>query len=163
MATYLTTSMVYRLLDDPATAHGVPGLEAVSYGDSPVHPERLREAVTRWGGRWRQGYGTNEAAVICRLSPADHDAAVAGRPELLASVGRPVAGVEVQVRDARGAPVAAGRTGEVWMRSAAMMTGYWGGPNRRRRSCGTAGSGRGTSGTSGPTVTCSWTTGSTTW
>ncbi|MFB6821481.1 AMP-binding protein [Streptomyces virginiae] len=128
VATYLTTSMVYRLLDDPATAHGVPGLEAVSYGDSPVHPERLREAVTRWGGRWRQGYGTNEAAVICRLSPADHDAAVAGRPELLASVGRPVAGVGVEVRDARGATVAAGRTGEVWMRSAAMMTGYWGRP-----------------------------------
>ncbi|MFG2975577.1 AMP-binding protein [Streptomyces sp. NPDC048331] len=125
VATYLTTSMVYRLLDDPTTAHGVPGLEAVSYGDSPVHPERLREAVTRWGGRWRQGYGTNEAAVICRLSPADHEAAVGGRPELLSSVGRPVAGVEVEVRDERGSVVVAGRTGEVWTRSAAMMTGYW--------------------------------------
>ncbi|MFG2987827.1 AMP-binding protein [Streptomyces sp. NPDC048257] len=128
VATYLTTSMVYRLLDDPATAHGVPGLEAVSYGDSPVHPGRLREAVTRWGGRWRQGYGTNEAAVICRLSAADHDAAVGGRPELLASVGRPVEGVEVEVRDERGTAVAPGCTGEVWMRSAAMMTGYWGRP-----------------------------------
>ncbi|MGW6984512.1 AMP-binding protein [Streptomyces sp. NPDC054932] len=128
VSTYLTTSMVYRLLDDPVTAQGVPGLEAVSYGDSPVHPERLREAVTRWGGRWRQGYGTNEAAVICRLSPADHEAAVGGRPELLASVGRPVAGVEVEVRDGRGAAVADGRSGEVWMRSGAMMTGYWGRP-----------------------------------
>lgn len=133
VATYLTTSMVYRLLDDPATARGVPGLEAVSYGDSPVHPERLREAVTRWGGRWRQGYGSNEAAVICRLSPADHEAAVGGRPELLASVGRPVAGVEVEVRDGRGTAVAAGRTGEVWMRSAAMMTGYWGRPGPTAR------------------------------
>ncbi|MFJ7589261.1 AMP-binding protein [Streptomyces sp. NPDC097617] len=128
VATYLTTSMVYRLLDDPATSHAVPGLAAVSYGDSPVHPERLREAVTRWGGRWRQGYGTNEAAVICRLTPEDHEAAVDGRPELLASVGRPVAGVEVEVRDERGTAVACGRTGEVWMRSAAMMTGYWGRP-----------------------------------
>ncbi|MET9573133.1 AMP-binding protein [Streptomyces virginiae] len=63
VSTYLTTSMVYRLLDDPVTAHGVPGLEVISYGDSPVHPQRLREAVTRWGGRWRQGYGTNEAGV----------------------------------------------------------------------------------------------------
>lgn len=129
VSTYLTTSMVYRLLDDPETAAGVPGLEAVSYGDSPVHPERLREAVSRWGGRWQQGYGMNEAAVICRLSPADHEAAVAGRPELLASVGRPVAGVEVQVRDERGAAVPDGRTGEVWMRSAAVMAGYWGRPD----------------------------------
>ncbi|MEV7445486.1 AMP-binding protein [Streptomyces sp. NPDC091204] len=128
VSTYLTTSMVYRLLGDPVTAHGVPGLETVSYGDSPVHPERLREAVTRWGGRWQQGYGMNEAAVICRLSPADHEAAVAGRPELLASVGRPVAGVEVEVRDERGTAVAAGGTGEVWVRSAAMMAGYWGRP-----------------------------------
>ncbi|WKV70222.1 AMP-binding protein [Streptomyces sp. PCS3-D2] len=126
VSTYLTTSMVYRLLDDPATAHGVPGLAIVSYGDSPVHPERLREAVTRWGGRWRQGYGTNEAGVICRLTPADHDAGVGGRPELLASVGRPVAGVEAEVRDGRGAVVAAGQTGAVWIRSAAMMSGYWG-------------------------------------
>lgn len=38
VSTYLTTSMVYRLLDDPVTAHGVPGLEVVSYGDSPSIP-----------------------------------------------------------------------------------------------------------------------------
>lgn len=129
VSTYLTTSMVYRLLDDPETAAGVPGLEAVSYGDSPVHPERLREAVSRWGGRWQQGYGMNEAAVICRLTPGDHEAAVAGRPELAGSVGRPVAGVEVRVRDEQGAEVPDGRTGEVWMRSAAMMAGYWGRPD----------------------------------
>ncbi|MFD3538989.1 AMP-binding protein [Streptomyces sp. NPDC058662] len=128
VATYLTTSMIYRLLDDPVTADGVPGLERISYGDSPVHPERLREAVTRWGGRWQQGYGMNESAVVCRLTPADHDAAVADRPELLASVGRPVAGVEVDVRDASGAAVPAGSTGEVWTRSAAMMAGYWNRP-----------------------------------
>ncbi|MFD0374629.1 AMP-binding protein [Streptomyces sp. NPDC127112] len=128
VSTYLTPPMVYRLLDDPATAGGVPGLEAVSYGASTILPERLREAVTRWGGRWRQGYGMNEAAVISRLTPADHEAAVAGRPELLASVGRPAAGVEVQVRDERNAVLPVGRTGELWIRSAAMMTGYWNQP-----------------------------------
>ncbi|MEW1632564.1 AMP-binding protein [Streptomyces sp. NPDC093801] len=128
VSTYLTAPMVYRLLDDPATAGGIPGLEAVSYGASPILPERLREAVTGWGGRWRQGYGMNEAAVISRLTPSDHDEAVAGRPELLASVGRPAAGVEVQVRDERGAVLPAGRTGELWVRSAAMMTGYWNQP-----------------------------------
>ncbi|RPF44268.1 fatty-acyl-CoA synthase [Streptomyces sp. Ag109_G2-6] len=128
VSTYLTPPMVYRLLDDPATAGGIPGLEAVSYGASPILPDRLREAVTRWGGRWRQGYGMNEAAVISRLTPADHDAAVSGRPGLLASAGRPAAGVEVQVRDERDAVLPAGRTGELWIRSAAMMTGYWNQP-----------------------------------
>ncbi|MDK9497573.1 AMP-binding protein [Streptomyces katrae] len=128
VSTYLTPPMLYRLLDDPATAQGVPGLEAVSYGASPVLPERLREAVTRWGVRWRQGYGMNEAAVICRLTPDDHDAAVAGRPELLASAGRPAAGVEIQVRDDRGAVLPAGRPGEVWVRSETVMSGYWNQP-----------------------------------
>ncbi|MFI6150051.1 AMP-binding protein [Streptomyces sp. NPDC051109] len=131
VSTYLTPSMVYRLLDDPATADGVPGLVQVSYGNSPVHPERLRQALMRWGARprWRQGYGMNEAGVICRLSPADHDAGVTDRPYLLASVGRPAPGVDVQVRDQTGAESERGRTGEVWVRSAMVMAGYWNRPD----------------------------------
>ncbi|MFK0253534.1 AMP-binding protein [Streptomyces sp. NPDC090445] len=129
VATYLMPGMVYRLLDDPATAHGIPGLSVVSYGAAPILPERLRQAVTRWGGRWQQGYGMNESAVICRLTAADHAAAVTDRPGLLSSAGRPAAGVRVEVRDAAGRPLPAGRTGEVWTRSAAMMTGYWGRPD----------------------------------
>ncbi|MET9464960.1 AMP-binding protein [Streptomyces sp. NPDC006544] len=125
-STYLTPAALYRLLDDPATADGVPGLVQVSYGDSPVHPERLRRALTRWGPgvRWSQGYGMNEAGVLCRLSPADHDAAAAHRPELLGSVGRPVPGVELEARGAEGAAVAPGATGEVWVRSPMVMAGY---------------------------------------
>ncbi|MBT2467111.1 AMP-binding protein [Streptomyces sp. ISL-66] len=125
-STYLTPAMLYRLLDDPATADGVPGLVRVSYGDSPVHPERLRRALSRWGPgvRWRQGYGMTEAGVLCRLSPADHDAAAADRPELLGSVGRPVPGVEVEVRGAGGAAAGPGATGEVWVRSPMVMAGY---------------------------------------
>ncbi|MFD8415839.1 AMP-binding protein [Streptomyces sp. NPDC059650] len=129
VATYLMPGMVYRLLDDPATADGIPGLSVISYGAAPILPERLREAVTRWGGRWQQGYGMNESAVICRLTAADHEAAVTDRPGLLSSVGRPAAGAQVEVRDPAGRPLPAGRTGEVWTRSAAMMTGYWGRPD----------------------------------
>ncbi|MGW7098908.1 class I adenylate-forming enzyme family protein [Streptomyces sp. NPDC054838] len=127
VSTYLTTSMVYRLLDDPVTAAGVPGLERVSYGDSPIAPERLRQALTRWGPgvRWRQGYGMNEAGVVCRLSEADHDAARATRPELLGSVGRPAPGVEVEVRGTDEVALPPGTTGEVWVRSRTVMAGYW--------------------------------------
>lgn len=41
VSTYLMPSMVYRLLDHPGTVDGVPGLHAVSYGASPIQPERL--------------------------------------------------------------------------------------------------------------------------
>ncbi|GHI08241.1 hypothetical protein AQI88_06100 [Streptomyces cellostaticus] len=126
-STYLVPPMIYRLLDDPRTAEGIPGLEVISYGASPVLPERLREAVTAWGCRWQQGYGTTEASVITRLTPSDHAAAVAGRPWLLGSAGRPAAGVEIEVRETgdAGRPLPAGRVGEVWVRSAARMSGYW--------------------------------------
>ncbi|MFB7506617.1 class I adenylate-forming enzyme family protein [Streptomyces broussonetiae] len=126
-STYLMPPMIYRLLEDPRTADGIPGLEEISYGAAPVLPRRLRQAVTAWGCRWQQGYGATEAAVITRLTPADHTAAVAGRPWLLGSVGRPVAGVEIEVREVSdaGGPLPAGRVGEVWVRSAARMSGYW--------------------------------------
>ena len=126
-STYLMPPMIYRLLEDPRTAEGIPGLEAISYGASPILPQRLRQAVAAWGCRWQQGYGMTETSVITRLTPADHAAAVAGRPWLLGSVGRPPAGVEIEVRDsaAAGRPLPAGRVGEVWVRSAARMSGYW--------------------------------------
>ncbi|GHD98028.1 class I adenylate-forming enzyme family protein [Streptomyces alanosinicus] len=126
-STYLMPPMIYRLLEDPRTADGIPGLEAISYGAAPILPQPLRRAVTAWGCRWEQGYGTTETSVITRLSPADHAAAVAGRPWLLGSVGRPAAGVEIEVREPgdAGRPLPAGRVGEVWVRSAAGMSGYW--------------------------------------
>ncbi|EST23579.1 class I adenylate-forming enzyme family protein [Streptomyces roseochromogenus] len=126
-STYLMPPMIYRLLEDPRTADGIPGLEAITYGAAPVLPQRLRQAVTAWGCRWQQGYGATETSVITRLTPADHAAALAGRPWLLGSVGRPAPGVEIEVREPgdAGRPLPAGRLGEVWVRSAAGMSGYW--------------------------------------
>ncbi|WP_177235207.1 class I adenylate-forming enzyme family protein [Streptomyces sp. MUSC 14] len=125
VTTYLSPSMLYRLLDHPATAAGIPGLMSVSYGNSRILPERLREALRVYGVNFRQGYGMNEAGVISRLSPADHVAALGGRPHLLASAGQPVPGVELSIRDEDGRDLPAGWTGEVWTRSPAMMAGYW--------------------------------------
>ncbi|MEU6671386.1 AMP-binding protein [Streptomyces sp. NPDC046727] len=125
VTTYLLAPMLYRLLDHPATADGIPGLMSVSYGSSGILPDRLREALRVYGTDFRQGYGTNEAAVISRLSPADHAAALRDKPHLLASAGRPVPGVRLSLRDEDGRDVPPGRAGEVWMRSPAMMAGYW--------------------------------------
>jgi acyl-CoA synthetase (AMP-forming)/AMP-acid ligase II len=60
------------------------------------------------------------------LGPADHvDPAVAHR---LVSAGKPIDGVEIEIRDPTGAPVPTGERGEVWVRSEQVMGGYWGKP-----------------------------------
>ena len=61
------------------------------------------------------------------LGAADHgNPAVAHR---LVSAGRPIDGVEIEIRDpATGDRVAAGERGEVWVRSEQVMGGYWGKP-----------------------------------
>lgn len=46
------------------------------------------------------------------------------------SVGRPLGGASVSIRDAGGEPVAAGETGRVHIRSAARMRGYWRDPEQ---------------------------------
>lgn len=51
---------------------------------------------------------------------------IADPPETVATtVGRALGGAEIQIRDADGEPLPVGRTGQVFLRSAARMRGYW--------------------------------------
>ena len=71
-----------------------------------------------------QFYGMTEAApTVTQLTGADHRE----RPDRLGSMGAPVAGVQVEVRDAIGG------VGELWVRGANVMLGYWNRPGGDRR------------------------------
>ncbi|MFJ2564103.1 class I adenylate-forming enzyme family protein [Streptomyces sp. NPDC087568] len=61
------------------------------------------------------------------LTPQEHDLE---RPESLTSCGRPGPGVEVELRDDEGEPVAVGEVGELYVRSPMVMEGYWNDPER---------------------------------
>ncbi|MDN3357585.1 class I adenylate-forming enzyme family protein [Actinomadura sp. DC4] len=55
-------------------------------------------------------------------------------PEIVATtVGRPLAGVEAEIRSPAGEPVAPGTTGRVALRSPGAMRGYWHDPGRTAR------------------------------
>ena len=102
----------------PARLHGVlrsradlSSLRALLIGGSPAGPQLLRAATERLGPIVWQGYGQGEAGVISMLTPDD---IAAGH---VTSVGRPLPGVEVAIRN-----------GEVCVRSPHMMTGYWDDP-----------------------------------
>jgi fatty-acyl-CoA synthase len=122
-ATFLVPTMIYRLLDHPrAPAADLSSLRLVIYGAAPISPSRLNEALHRFGPIFMQLYGQVEAPnTITALPVADH---IPDDMVRLASCGRPLAGLEVRLLDASGAPVAAGAAGEVCVRGPLVMDGY---------------------------------------
>ncbi len=69
-----------------------------------------------------QGYGLSETGFLTALQDEEH----IGRTT--ASCGRPCPGVDVQVVDPSGKPVGVGETGELVVRGANVMRGYWSNP-----------------------------------
>jgi acyl-CoA synthetase (AMP-forming)/AMP-acid ligase II len=97
------TSMVPAMLETLFAAgeahHGT--LRTLQYGGAPVRPGTLRRTYEAMPGvRMLNMFGQTEGSPISVLTPEDHRVAVAGRAELLRSVGRPAPGVEVRVDDA---------------------------------------------------------------
>ena len=88
----------------------------IVYGAAPIHPDLLELAVRTLGCRFRQNYASSETGPlpISSLSPADHDPA-RGR---LGTAGRPSLGWEVRVAE----------YGEIQVRGAAELPGYWNDP-----------------------------------
>ena len=124
--TFLYAPMLEVLLDHPAAATADPhGLRKVIYGSAPISPKRLREAVERLGPVLTQVYAQTETRAVTRLTPEEHAQAVTRRPELLASAGKPIPGVDVEIRSEDGSPQRRGAVGEICVRSGSLMDGYW--------------------------------------
>ncbi|MFG1837178.1 class I adenylate-forming enzyme family protein [Micromonospora sp. NPDC049175] len=122
---YLAVPHLYQLVDRPEAARrALPSLRQVLYSGTFAAPTRIAQAVTLFGERLTQLYGSTEAGGMCTLTPLDH-----AEPELLPSVGRPFSWVDLEIREADGrAATPRGVTGEVWVRAATTMAGYLGDP-----------------------------------
>jgi acyl-CoA synthetase (AMP-forming)/AMP-acid ligase II len=115
------------------------GAEAVTAGVQ----RRFNKRFARWGLRpsaLTPCYGMAEASLGVTFKPARTlfhslgvdadklalDGVVApGRKELV-SVGRPLSGVQVEIRDAAGMSLPPGRVGHVFLRGPSVMVGYFG-------------------------------------
>ena len=101
-------------------------LRFVLYGASPIAAETLRRAMDVFQCDFAQGYGMTETtAVLTVLTSADHHRALADRPELLLSAGRPAAGTELRIVDEQGEALPPGAVGEIAARGPQLMRGYW--------------------------------------
>ncbi|MBC2876141.1 MULTISPECIES: AMP-binding protein [Streptomyces] len=134
---FAVPTILRRLLDPALLPDGlVPRVHRILYGGAPMYREDLERVIARFGaGRLWQGYGQGESpGTITHLRPEDHagdDPEALGRR--LASVGRARTGVEVRVADPDGREVPAGTTGEVLVRGATVMSGYWNAPEATAR------------------------------
>ncbi len=95
-------------------------VRAVVAGGGPSTPDLVRAARERFGAPYSIRYSSTESGGVGLATALDAD-----DDETCHSVGRPRDGVEAEIRDAGGAPLPAGQTGELWLRSAAVMSGYW--------------------------------------
>jgi len=130
--TAVVPTMVARLLSTPGVGpETFAGLRMLGYAGAPMPVEQMRQAYDRITPRLVQYYGLVEAIPpVTVLDAADHARGLQCDAELLTSAGRPALGVEIQVVDEDGRPVAAGESGEVVTRGDHVMRGYWNAENR---------------------------------
>ncbi|MBU1276116.1 MAG: AMP-binding protein [Proteobacteria bacterium] len=130
-ATFLVPTMIYVLLDQPDLAsHDLSSLRNVIYGASAIAPERLKQAINTFGPIFTQLFGQTEAPMMISCLPrASHVVADPQRErEIFSSAGRPTFHAEVKLVDEQGREVAQGDSGEVTVRCANMMSGYFKNP-----------------------------------
>ncbi|MEM0990005.1 MAG: AMP-binding protein [Pseudomonadota bacterium] len=101
-------------------------LRQLGYGASPIPPATIREAVSAFGCRFLQMYGTTELiGMAMMLTATDHERALRTGDRCLESAGRALYYVDAKVVDDDGAPLAAGGDGELLLRSPYVIPGYW--------------------------------------
>jgi fatty-acyl-CoA synthase len=120
---FLVPTMIYVLMDHPRSGSAdLSSIESIIYASAPMSPTRLEEALQLFGPVMLQCYGQTECIHLTMMRKEEHRTDKPGR---LASCGRPPAGVHMALLDEQGQPVAPGEVGEVCIRSAAVMGGYW--------------------------------------
>jgi acyl-CoA synthetase (AMP-forming)/AMP-acid ligase II len=118
--------MLQMLLDHPrAATTDFSRVQYVTYGAASVPLGLLKRAIATTGCQFVQAYGLTENPIAVILLPEDHSPE--GLPQM-ASVGRALPRVELRIVGEDGRDVAAGATGEIWLRSPGRMKAYWHNP-----------------------------------
>jgi long-chain acyl-CoA synthetase len=122
--TVLVPTMINLLTQFPdARKHDLSSLQVLAYGGSPMAPElvhRTRELLPNV--RLIQVYGLSETGFLTGLQDQEHT------EDKLMSCGRPCPGVDLQITDTSGKQVDPGQAGELIVRGANVMRGYWNNP-----------------------------------
>ncbi|MGB7982266.1 MAG: AMP-binding protein [Candidatus Nanopelagicales bacterium] len=94
------------------------GVRLLVSGASALPPDVFAQFATITGKPIWEGYGLTECCPVVTTTM------VSKRPKP-GSVGRPLAGVQVSLRDTGGSEVLEGDPGEVWVKARSLLSGYW--------------------------------------
>jgi long-chain acyl-CoA synthetase len=127
-ATLIVPTMIQMLVDHPAFPDAdLSSLKQMMYGASPINETLLKRAMAGMPGtEFHQLYGMTELSPLATHLPWDqHFGEAATAKNRQRACGRAAIGCEARIVDADHRPVAPGVVGEVAVRGANVMMGYW--------------------------------------
>jgi acyl-CoA synthetase (AMP-forming)/AMP-acid ligase II len=127
-------TMLKWIIDDPDfDAYDLSSLKVISYGAAPMPFEIIDHAIKKMPSvQFINAFGQTEtASTITALGPEDH--IIEGTEQerekkikrLSASIGKPLPDVEVKIVDENGKTLPTSVVGEILVKGARVMTGYW--------------------------------------
>lgn len=90
---------------------------------SGIVPDLHQRFEERWGVPWRELYGTTESGLDLAVPPS------AGQTVGTGAMGKPPPGKQVRIADDADGTLPDGEVGQILIRGAPMMTGYWNHPD----------------------------------
>ena len=124
-------TMLARIIGS-AEDRSVPSLRSLSYGGAPMPAALIERALRDWTGvDFVNAYGLTEtSSTVALLGPEDHRAALASDDPAvrarLSSVGKPLPGIELEIRGPGGEILGAGQTGRICVRGGQVSAEYAG-------------------------------------
>ncbi|MBT2235371.1 AMP-binding protein [Nonomuraea sp. NEAU-A123] len=112
-------AMLQMLLAEPLESHPLPDLAFLTCGAAPLGRETLEEFERRMPGvQILEGYGMTETSAVTTFNPPGRRRA--------GSVGLPLPGYTITIRDSSGDKAEPGDVGEICVSGDSLMLGYWG-------------------------------------
>ncbi len=119
---FMPPTLIYKLIEHPnISSDDFPHLRHLTYSAAPMPPERIQQVQALIGPRLSTVYGQTEAPMTITALTANELA----NPDLQESVGKACRHSEVSILDQQGCQVTQGETGEIAVRGAIVMPGYF--------------------------------------
>ena len=123
----LVPTMVTMLLQSPQLKQtDTTKFTRLLYGASPMTLAILNEAMKKLPStKFIHAYGQTELGPLATILEPEYHSVEAAESGVIRSVGRPVPSVEIEIVDEKGLEVLRGVTGEIKVKGANTMLGYW--------------------------------------